>query len=47
VVFAIWTGKPSGGTANCIRYALAQDRPTFNLLIDGALTGKLRPIRSI
>lgn len=31
-VLAFWSGKPYGGTANCIRYALQVDRPVTNLL---------------
>lgn len=33
-VFAFWTGKRHGGTANCIRYALAQKKGVWNLLSD-------------
>lgn len=32
VLYAVWTGKPYGGTANCIRYAQAIHRPMWNLL---------------
>lgn len=31
-VFALWSGKRAGGTANCIRYALTAGRPVYNLL---------------
>jgi uncharacterized phage-like protein YoqJ len=43
-VFAVWTGKRAGGTANCLRYALTCLRPTFNLF---PLDGKLRPIKAV
>jgi uncharacterized phage-like protein YoqJ len=32
VVLAFWTGKPYGGTANCIRYALQAEKKVINLL---------------
>ena len=31
-VFAFWSGKPHGGTANCIRYALSIGKPVWNFL---------------
>lgn len=34
-VIAFWTGKPFGGTANCINYALRVDKPIRNLLPGG------------
>lgn len=40
-VFAVWTGKQIGGTANCIRYALKMGKPVFNTL---PLTGRLHRI---
>jgi uncharacterized phage-like protein YoqJ len=42
VVFAVWTGKTMGGTANCIRYAQRMDKPIYNLW---PLDGKLRLIK--
>jgi uncharacterized phage-like protein YoqJ len=44
VVFAVYTGKRGGGTYNCIKYALAQGKPVYNMLPN---LGKLRPITSI
>lgn len=41
VVYAVWTGRPVGGTANCIRFALKRDVPVYNLL---PLTGGLHPV---
>ena len=38
IVFAVWTGKPVGGTSNCIRYAHKVNKPVWNLLpADGKL----------
>lgn len=44
LVLAVWTGKHSGGTANCIRYALKKGVPIYNLL---PANGKLHLVRSI
>ena len=41
-VFAVWTGKPVGGTANCIRYALSQGKDVYNLC---PLNGKIRLVK--
>lgn len=43
-VFALWSGKPRGGTTNCIRYALTSGKPVYNLW---PLDGKLRPVTSL
>jgi len=42
VVFAVWTGKRTGGTANCIRYAKEQGVPVWNLW---PLDGKLHRVK--
>jgi uncharacterized phage-like protein YoqJ len=44
VVFAVYNGKRGGGTYNCIRYALAQGKPVYNLW---PLNGRLRIIREV
>ena len=35
ILFAFWTGKPNGGTANCINYATRVGRTIRNLLPGG------------
>lgn len=42
-VFAVWTGKPYGGTANCVEYAVSVGRPIWNLL---PFDGRLHAIRN-
>ena len=42
VVFAVWTGKQVGGTANCIRYAKQMRVPVWNLW---PLDGKLHRVK--
>jgi uncharacterized phage-like protein YoqJ len=44
VVFAVWNGRLLGGTANCIRYALRKERPTYNLY---PLNGRMRKVKEI
>jgi hypothetical protein len=41
-IFTVWTGKHIGGTANCIRYALDQLKPVYNLF---PFDGKLHRVR--
>jgi hypothetical protein len=31
LICALWDGKPSGGTANCVAYALGSQKPVVNL----------------
>ncbi len=42
-VIAFWTGKPAGGTANCIRYALSKGRLVRNLL-PGPYQGQIKEV---
>lgn len=42
VVFAVWTGKPFGGTFNCIQYAKEVNKQIWNLW---PLDGKLHAVR--
>lgn len=45
VVMAVWTGKTSGGTANCIAYAKRCSKPVYNLLRpNGGFDGKVASI---
>jgi uncharacterized phage-like protein YoqJ len=44
VVFTVWTGRLLGGTANCIRYALKEGKPVYNLL---PFNGRLRSVKEI
>jgi uncharacterized phage-like protein YoqJ len=39
MLFAFWTGKPGGGTANCVNYATRVDTPIRNLLPGGPTFG--------
>lgn len=38
LVIAVWTGKKSGGTYNCIQYAVSKDIPVYNILQNGLIT---------
>ena len=47
-VFAFWSGKPYGGTTNCIRYALKAGKKVWNFLPDGSRYENIgRPINHL
>ena len=43
-LFAVWNGKPYGGTYNCLRYAMQKGTPTYNMF---PFNGKIRPIKEV